>query len=373
VLVAIDSLGNGGTERQLALLVQHLPPEWERDVCALEGGPFEAYLGERGIGVTVFRRRSRLDPLPAVALARAVGALRPDVVHSWSWISTLSAGPVCRALGVPLVDGTIRTGSVRPAHARLKRLGMALSTTVVANSHAGIQAWGVGPAKGRVVYNAFDWSRIDDLARLGSGVRTAGHDAGSPLSVVMAGRMEPVKDYRVVLAAARLLRSQGESCRFVLVGQGSERQALISEAGDLIETGHVVFPAPGIEVLGQVLDAHIGVLMTDPRRAQEGCSNAIMEYMACGLPVVCGDGGGNAELVDDGKTGFVVPPADARSLADRLARLIHHDDERRSMGAAGRRRVVERFSVDRMVAAFVRLYEDSLTQRGRAKVRGRSL
>ena len=67
VLLLADSLGNGGAERQMALLAIGLPPEWQRRVCALGGGPFEAYLRAKGITVEVHGRRSRLDPLPAAA------------------------------------------------------------------------------------------------------------------------------------------------------------------------------------------------------------------------------------------------------------------------------------------------------------------
>ena len=94
---------------------------------------------------------------------------------------------------------------------------------------------------------------------------------------------------------------------------------------------------------------------------QEGCSNAIMEYMACGLPVICSEGGGNREVVEDGKTGFVIAPADPRALAQRIAYLGNHEAERRAMGAAGRRRIMETFSLEQMVDDYVRIYEEALS------------
>ena len=156
----MDSLGNGGKQRQMALLATALPADWQRRVFALSEGPFEAHLRARGISLEVHARRSRLDPVPTAALWRSIVTWRPDIVHSWSWMCTLAAGPLCRLLGVPLIDGTIRTGALQPEHLWLKRIGMACSTTVVANTAAGVQAWGVSPAKARVVYNGFDWSRL---------------------------------------------------------------------------------------------------------------------------------------------------------------------------------------------------------------------
>jgi glycosyltransferase involved in cell wall biosynthesis len=317
----------------------------------------------------VLARRSRLDPVPAAALWRTLAASPPDVVHSWGWMSTALAGPLCRLMGVPLVDGTIRTGSLAlmSDHQWLRRFGMACATSIVANSRAGLQAWDIGPRKGAVVYNAFDWSRLalgataEDAADAKASRTRAG---GRRFTVVMTGRMVSVKDYRTVIRAARLLGQQDRAWRFVLVGDGEERAQLMSEAADLVNEGSVEFPVPGLEVLGHVRDAHVGVLMTDRAQAGEGCSNAIMEYMACGLPVVCGEGGGNREVVVDGTTGFVIPASNARQLAAKLVFLRDHEAERRAMGAAGRRRIADAFSLEMMVGSYVRIYEDALSARG---------
>lgn len=358
VLFLVDSLGNGGAERQMTLLAAGLPAEWERRVCALGGGPFVTYLRERGIAVRVLKRRSRFDPGPAATLWREIALSRPDVVHSWSWISTLIAGPVCRLCRIPLIDGTIRTGALQSAHLPLKRVGMACATTVVANSHAGLQAWGVPPRKGCVVANGFDRSRLAACSTAGTSAEHSSADAPKPCTVVMVGRMAPEKNYRLVIAAARLLRRQ-HPYRFLFVGDGPTRPALMAEAADLLADGTVVFATAGLEAIPQMYQADIGVLMTDPAWAQEGCSNAIMEYMACGLPVICGEGGGNRELVEDGETGFVVPPTDATALAERIAYLCAHGAERRAMGTAGWRRIADVYSLERMVEGFVRVYEEA--------------
>ena len=187
------------------------------------------------------------------------------MVHSWGWMSTLVAGPLCRLLRVPLIDGTIRTGALQPEHLWLKRIGMACATTVVANTRAGVQAWGVGLAKARVVYNGFDWSRLAADATVAGSDSTLGAGPESPFTVVMTGGMKPARDYRVVIAAARLLQKEERPYRFLLVGHGPQREQLLAEAGDLIDDGMVTFPDAGIEVLDYVRQAHVGVLMTDPK------------------------------------------------------------------------------------------------------------
>jgi hypothetical protein len=90
-----------------------------------------------------------------------------------------------------------------------------------------------------------------------------------------------------------------------------------------------------------------------------------MEYMACGLPVVCSSGGGNAELVTEGETGYLVPWGNSRSLCDRLERLDEKPDEAAALGAAGRRRIVEEFTAERVIDGLVGLYEEQLRTRRR--------
>ena len=124
-----------------------------------------------------------------------------------------------------------------------------------------------------------------------------------------------------------------------------------------MKAGVVEFVAPGLEVIPVVARADAGVLMTNDAVHAEGCSNSIMEYMACGLPVVCADSGGNRELVTDGVTGFLVASGDAPALARRLAEL-RASGRAAAMGAAGRERLLRDFTVARMVSAYTSLYDE---------------
>ena len=215
VLLLAATLENGGLERQLTLLATNLPPEWRPLVWSAEGGPFREVLERAGVPVVVENRRARLDPLPFAALAWLIVRHRPDVVHAWHWLPAAVAAPVCRVAGVPFVDGTIRLGRPqRREFGRPRASIMRLASIVVANSQAGLDAWGMRPPRGRVVYNAFDPAR---LALITGGGEPAGADrtarpalAGRPCGRrALHGRdgrgMHPHKDFRAVVAAARLL------------------------------------------------------------------------------------------------------------------------------------------------------------------------
>ena len=351
-----EALPAGGAERQFALIARHLPARWERRVWTMGGGPFADAIATTGVPVSVCARQRRLDVRPALPLSRLLFEWRPDLVHSWDWMSTLAAVPTCVALRIPIVDATIRNGAVRPRGARQRRLAHSVSRLVVANSQAGLRAWSVPSRKGRVVYNAFDPDRLS-LVGPRSQERLDGRHC-----VVMTGRMVDDKDFSCAIAAARRLdRERPGAWLFLLLGDGPLKPRLSDEAGDLCKRDVVRFVEPGLEVLPLVSQADIGILMADEARNREGCSNVIMEYMSCGLPVVCSDGGGNPELVLDGVNGYVVPPGDAEMLAERLVRLVDCPADARRLGDAGRRRILEEFTIERLVSGTERVYWEALS------------
>jgi glycosyltransferase involved in cell wall biosynthesis len=364
VLLVNNSLATGGLERQLVLLAQHLPDTWEARLWTMEGGPYAGPVRDLGVPWMCCPRRSRLDPSPAVVLSHAMRTWRPDVVHAWHWMAALAALPASLVLGVPLVDGSIRMGSVPRTFGRPRRSIMRWATIVVANSQSGLDAWRVRADKGRVIYNAFDRRRLD-----GTGSSAPAPEAvDGRFTVVMAARMDPQKDYAAVIRAARLLDERDPGCwRFLLVGEGRDRAALKEAASDLVATGAVSFQSPGLEALQAIRSADAGILMTDPAVLTEGCSNALLEYMACGLPIVCADTGGCPELVREGQEGYLVAPYDDVALATRLADLRADRALRQRMGEAGRTRVERQFTLNRMVEAYLRVYEEAVLRSRRSR------
>jgi glycosyltransferase involved in cell wall biosynthesis len=353
VLFVTDSLSNGGAERQLGLLAEHLPPEWERMIWSLDDGVYAAHLRTKGLDVMVSKRGSRFDVSPAFSLWDLARRWRPTVIHSWGWMSTAAALPVCKALHIPLVDGTIRAGCKPNRRAWAEGLVMRFADGVIANSRAGLDAWRVDGKRGRVIYNGFDPRRLA-LAR-----REPVDDG--LFRVIMTGRMVREKDYPAFIQAARLLGAEDRSWRFVALGGGAERAQYMAQAGDLIDQGLIDFPEPNLEIMEWVNQANVGVLLTDKDLAAEGCSNSIMEYMACGLPVVCTRSGGNGEVVLHGQTGLLVPPGDAGAVAAALRELRAQPQIARQMGESGRRRLLSSFSVDALVQNTIRVYGELAT------------
>lgn len=358
LLIVTDGLANGGIERQLTLLVKALPASWEVRVVSLADGVYAPILRDLGIDVRILPRHFRLDVTPAVPLAGIIRTWRPSVVHCFGWMSTAAAAISCKLAGVPLVDATIQDGALPPRRGRVMRFVTSLADVVIANSRAGLIAFGVGETRGRVVYNGFDPERW--------ALCQGGHRAERPTTVVMTARMHPHKDYRTYLEAARALSAEDPGgWRFLAVGSGDGREALLTEYDDLVRSGAVEFPQLGTEVLGAVRDATIGVLLTNAAVHAEGLPNSVMEYMACALPVVVTGTGGNPELVLENETGILVPPGDVSAFIAALRRLRQDPELAERMGRAGRERIATVFTVDALVAGTLAAYELAMAGRRR--------
>lgn len=173
-------------------------------------------------------------------------------------------------------------------------------------------------------------------------------------SVITTGAIIWRKGYEYALSAVRELVDCGVPVRFDIIGGGEDKQRLLYTIRDLELEEHVrlrgrLSPA---DVLSCLQAADVFLLSS----LSEGISNAVLEGMACGLPVVTTRAGGMAEAVDDGVEGFVVPTRDSSAMAGALLELWRQPDLRRRMGAAGRRRVSREFNLNDQVGAFVELF-----------------
>ena len=111
---------------------------------------------------------------------------------------------------------------------------------------------------------------------------------------------------------------------------------------------------PQIESVVQIFD--VGVLSTNTKVHGEGVSNAIMEYMALGKPVVATNGGGTPEILLDGETGYLVAPFTPIVMAEKIQYLLSHPEVANHMGTIGKQRIRSQFSLSGMAESYIELY-----------------
>lgn len=192
----------------------------------------------------------------------------------------------------------------------------------------------------------------------GNGVKIFSTDS-ERTTIGTARRLTPIKGILYLLRAVAALHEEFPEVSLEIAGEGPQQPELEREAQRLGLAGHVQFLGWRSDLPALLPQWDIFVMPS----LEEGFGVAALEAMAAGLPIVASAVGGIPELVQDGRTGWLVPPADPAALAQRLRELLHNPEQRRVMGAAGRARARERFSTDRMVAAIAKIYDDLLDPR----------
>ena len=269
------------------------------------------------------------------------------MIHGWLFGPNLMAAIAGRLAGVPAVVIAKRNVDAfeTPRQMAVQRFTHRLATHVTAVSEAVASssvALGVPRERITVIPNGVDAARFADARPDREALGAAAGNGAAPV-VGSVGCLAPRKDYATLLEALALLEQRGLRFRAALVGEGPERARLERLAGSLGLAGRVRFLGERADVERLLPAMDVFVLSS----REEGIPNALLEAMACGRPAVATAVGGTGEVMEDGVTGWLVPPGSAERLAAALAEAISRPDE------AARRAVVERLSI----AARVREHE----------------
>ncbi|MBR9804150.1 glycosyltransferase [bacterium] len=188
--------------------------------------------------------------------------------------------------------------------------------------------------------------------------RFAYHGPSKQPHAIRVARLSPEKDFPTLLQATRLVVDRNPDFRLTIVGGGQERQKLTDLTSQLQLTEQVTFLGERRDVPDLLRDASMFVSST----STEGISLTLLEAMAVGLPIITTSVGGNPEVVEDGVTGHLVPPADPGSLANAICEHLLQRDTWQAMGTLSRSRVERQFDINRMISDYETLYTE-LTSR----------
>jgi glycosyltransferase involved in cell wall biosynthesis len=368
VLHLITGLGLGGAETSLRNLALRMDRErFDVRVVGLIGGPNAEELAAAGTDVTVLgMRRGVPDPRSALKLRRILREFRPDILQTWLYHADL-LGTVVRATArVPVLLWNVRCASMDmrlyrrlsgisvKMLARLSRIPQA----VVVNSKAGLvahEAIGYRPRKWELIPNGFDTTVYRPRPEARERLRSLAGVPGDALVVGLVGRYDPMKDHAGFLRAAS--RVSDPRVHFVLAGTGvtADNTELASEiaAAGLGKRVHLLGERRDLPDLTPGFD-----LACSSSAFGEGFPNVVGEAMSSGVPCVVTDVGDSAWVA--GATGIVVPPRDPEALGSAISRLAASDAERARRGEEARRRIVEEFSIERVVRRYEELYSGSV-------------
>lgn len=365
VMLFTDSFIHGGTERQFVEVARNLDREKFdlRIGCFKARGPFLPDVQQLNVPIHEIPIRSLYGFHTAAEFVRLVRFLRAqkiELVHTFDFYSNSFVIPAARLAGVPVVMGSVR--ELVSMRSRLHRMSLGVVTrlahAVVVNSEAARRALdpGLRSRRFRLVHNGVPPDRYRPRVSATELRRHQGLGPDPLVGVVSA--LRPEKGHRLFLDAAAQVAASEPHARFVLVGDGSERSALEAQAKALGLDSRIVFVGDTDDVASWLGALDIVVM---PSRA-ESLSNAVLEAMGAGRPVIATNVGGNPEVVEDGKTGYLVPPADPKTLAERVLALLRDPALRQTMGQAARDRVEQEFTSEKMMERMEAVYEQELSR-----------
>ncbi len=379
ILHVITGLEIGGAERVLLETARHQRAEGhDVAVCALRPeGPLAPVVREVCPLYTVNMGHA-LTPGVIWKLARLLRRGQYDVVHSYLYQANLVARVAARLAGVPVNISSVRCSYtwLRWPHFAVDRWTAHWADCITSVSEAtrqfSIQREGLPAHKIVTLRNGIDVRRFDRLANRAETRaqmrQTLGYTPDA-LVVCMTGRLHAQKGHTYLFQATERLKTRFPSLRLLIVGDGPERAALEAEV-----------QARGLSEIAQFLGMRKDVpellaasdIFAFPS-LYEGLPNAVLEAMAMSLPVVASTADGTVEVIEHERDGLLVPPGDAAALEAALERMLSDAALRQRFAQAGRQRVLDDFTFEKMMRETEDLYYTLLARKAPSRLQGRSL
>lgn len=361
ILFFIESLRPGGKERRLVELIKGLSlnPSIEMEIVLTKDEiHYEDILSTQvRINYTI-RKGLKKDPRIFYKFYKIAKRFKPDIIHVWGNLVAIYAIPAKVLLRVPMINNQIANAPSKVSNSILShKLSFPFSDMILANSFAGIKAYNAPESKSRVIYNGFNFSRINNLNDIES-IRKK-FNITTKLIVGMVASFSDMKDYESYIKAANIILSNNKDVTFLCIGAGDDshyKQMVKSENKNKV---FFLGRQNNVENIMNICD--IGVLST----YTEGISNALLEFAALGRPVVTTFGGGNVELVKQGETGYLVNQKSPNDLAEKIEILLNDEKKRMEFGIKGKERVTQQFSIENMITNFTEVYTELIRKQNR--------
>lgn len=353
VVRIISGLRPGGVEKKLATIL----PRLDRSrfhvsvICLKQEGELAKQLRDQGITVDLIPVMKRWSPLGIRRLARALREMRVDIVHTHMYRSNVTGTVAARIAGIPVVISNVHNVSnwddrrqmlTDRVVSKMRDCTVFVSQGVCRDYIENIP---LKPAKYSVIYNGIDTEYYSpDPCR--SCIK-----ANTGLLVGCAARLMPQKGLETLVKAAADPAIQAAGVRILVAGEGPMRSDLENLARKLGTGDH-------FQILGfteNIRDFYRKLDVFAMPSLKEGFSNALLEAMACGVPVVVTAVGGNPEAVRDGKDGILVRPSDFNDFLLGLKKILFDDDLRKMMAREALAHAQE-FSLERMIRQTEDLY-----------------
>ena len=361
VLILNDELTRGGKERRIAELVKYCKLHYEIifEIVVIHDKIEYEDIYETGYKIHTLKwaENKTIDSFKRLfAIAKS---FNPDIIHSWSSMTDVIGVSLKMYTHKKLISSMIARvipyRSLKDKDYRRALYTFPFIDFITSNTKAGLETYHAPKRKSSCIYNGFNFERSNNLQK--AGVLKKQHNLENKFVVGMVAAFAERKDQETFISAAlSLLKKYPGKIAFVLIGYGAYEEERRKQSGehfqnDIIFIGMCNFVEEYINIF------NVGVLCTNSEFHGEGISNAILEYMALGKPVIASEGGGTKEIVDDTINGLLIKPKQPELLEEKIIYLMNNPEKARDMGLQGQLKIRQHFSIEAMCSGFIKLYE----------------
>lgn len=371
----IYRFGMGGLENGLVNIINRLPDDKYQHaiVCMTDHNEFSNRLN-KPVDIYDMHKKPGKDLMLYFRLWKLFKKIKPDIVHSRN-LSALESQLPAFLTGVPIrihgehgrdvhdLDGSNkRYQQIRKFFRTIINYYIPLSKDLENYLINTIQ---VNKNKITTICNGVDTDKFNFHKPIDKAISDLPEDFIKENTILIGtvGRLEEVKDQSNLLEAfIELLKTPkvfNKDVKLILVGDGSLRKK-IQKRIEVAGIEDKVWLAGARDKIAEIMN--LMTIFVLPSLA-EGISNTILEAMACGLPVIATNVGGNAELIKDGQTGFIVPASDPHAIKEKILQYIEAPDLLQEHGQSARRRIKEKFSITKMVQSYSEVYIKLLNEK----------
>jgi glycosyltransferase involved in cell wall biosynthesis len=367
ILFLIPSFRTGGAEVQLLSLVKGLDKKlFEITVAAFyKGNALDNQFKELSNVRIVYLEKGGSFDFKFLDRLKKLLSGGFDIIQPYNISARYYGIKLGRKYKIPVIIATERSAKLLPTSIGsrifllLEKFEMRKATVVVANSEAGREfsiKRGIKRSITRVIYNGIDGARLFSFT---SRTDFCSEYALSQKAKIVGtvGRLESQKDPKTLLRAARIVINKDENVFFLFVGDGPLFNELQEFAKEIRVFNNCLFVGNQKNVAGFLNSMDVFTLTS---KEIEGCSNAILEAMMMGKPVIATDVGGNREIVGPGNTGEIVPADDPDLLAEHIIMLLDDESKKLRYGKNAKNIAEQKYSLNSMVKNYQQLYAELL-------------
>jgi glycosyltransferase involved in cell wall biosynthesis len=356
IVFFIGSLRSGGKERRLVELLTYLQDNNNFQLYVIVTNDDIHYSSFKKLNVSYIVMKKafkKFDFTVIYKFYKLCKSIKPDIINTWGTMQTFYAIPTVLRFKIRLINSQIT--SAPPGTSKINiynHINFKYSDVILSNSKAGLISFNPPPEKSKVIYNGLNLARFENLippeeirSRL---------SITKPYLVVMTASFTANKNYNLFFKIAKYICAKRDDVTFIAVGRFGDD--LYMKSFQISEESTSIIMTGEIDYVESVVNAcHVGVLFSPNG---EGISNAILEYMALGKPVIANDAGGTNELITNNENGYLIKEETVEEIADLINKLLNNKELRVRLGESNIKKIEQNFTLDRMGKAFIEVYNE---------------